>query len=288
MNSKVINLDIDKNLIRFEKVNGEDYFCISDIADRKGGESRIHVQNWMRARNTISFLGYWEQMHNKNFNCIEFDAIKKEQGNNSFTMSPDKWSSQTNAIGIYSKKGKNGGVYAHSDIALEFATWIDPLFKILLLKEYQNLKASENKQIEWQQHRLLAKVNNRIHTDAIKEKIIPQIQLFSKQQESYVYANENDMLNKIVFGTTAKEWREQHNELVESKNMRDYGTKEQNLVIANLEFYNARMIRDGLNVQERAKKLAEEAIILFKSFLQISNNDDKIEDKHNKIENKQS
>lgn len=191
------------------KIENEDYISLTDIARNKNAdEPKDVVKNWMRSRTTIEFLGLWEQLNNPDFKGVEFDSFLFEAGSNSFTLSPSKWIETTNAKGIYSKKGNNGGTFAHKDIAFEFASWVSSSFKLYLIKEFQRLKSDENGRLklEWNLQRTLAKVNYHIHTEAIKENLIPVS--LTKEQINYVYANEADMLNVALFGMTAKEWRD--------------------------------------------------------------------------------
>ncbi|MBA3016698.1 MAG: KilA-N domain-containing protein [Proteobacteria bacterium] len=237
----------------------EDYISLSDIARYKDSERSDYIlQNWMRNRSTIEFIGLWEQIHNPNFNSIEFDGFKNEAGSNSFTLTPKKWITATNAIGIISKAGRYGGTYAHQDIAFEFASWISAEFKLYLLKEFQRLKQIEveQKQLEWNVSRTLAKVNYLIHTDAIKENLIPEN--ISKSKRKFVYADEADLLNIALFGKTAKEWREKYPVL--RGNIRDYATLEQLVVLSNMESYNSELIKMQIPSDERLKKLNKIAI----------------------------
>lgn len=246
------------------QVNGADYISLTDMIKSFGDETIIY--NWLRNRNTIEFLGIWEQIYNADFKPIEFERFKKEAGLNSFTLSPKKWIEATNAIGIVSKAGRyGGGTYAHKDIAFEFGSWLSAEFKLYLIKEFQRLKdeESQNKHLEWNLQRTLAKINYRIHTDAIKETLIPPA--VTKQQTGIIYANEADLLNVALFGKTAKEWREQNP--AKDGNIRDYATLEQLVVLTNLESINAVLIRQKLPQGERLKKLNEIAISQMKSLL---------------------
>ncbi|WKZ25831.1 MAG: KilA-N domain-containing protein [bacterium] len=259
---------IVKNIsISFSQISNEDYISLTDIARYKNRtEPKSVVQNWMRNYNTIEFLGIWERLNNSNFKGVEFDAFKNMSGSNSFTLSPQKWIFKTNAIGIKSKSGKyGGGTYAHKDIAFEFASWISSEFRFYLIKEFQRLKTIENEKIisGWNTKRILAKVNYKIHTDAIKKHIIP-VKL-SNKIASIIYANEADVLNIALFGITAQDWRTKNPN--KEGNIRDYSTVEQLVVISNLESINAELIRSGLNQKERLIKLNEIAIIQLKSLL---------------------
>lgn len=238
----------------------DDYISLSDIAKYKDGERSDYIlQNWMRNRSTIEFIGLWEQLHNPDFNSIEFDGFKNEAGSNSFSLTPKRWITTTNAIGIISKAGRYGGTYAHQDIAFEFASWISAEFKLYLLKEFQRLKQEENEQknLEWNVSRTLAKVNYHIHTESIKTNIIPTLELNPKAK-NFVYANEADMLNMALFGKTASDWRGENPDL--KGNIRDYATLEQLVVLSNLESFNAELIEQGIESNERFQKLNSVAI----------------------------
>lgn len=211
-----------------------EFISLTDIAKyRNDDDPRYVIQNWMRNRNTIEFLGVWEQLHNPDFNRVQFDAFKNEAGLNRFTMTPTKWIEQTNAIGIISKSGRYGGTYAHSDIAMSFATWISPEFQLYIMKDYRRIKADENSRLSlnWNLNREISKLNYRIHTDAIKANLIPS--KLTPSQISYTYASEADILNVAVFGMTAKEWRDIKHD--SKGNIRDYADINQLLVLANLE-----------------------------------------------------
>jgi hypothetical protein len=236
-----------------------DYISLTDIARFKDADRTNYIiQNWMRNRSTIEFIGLWEQIHNPNFKSIEFDAFKNEAGSNSFTLTPKRWIEATNAKGIISKAGRYGGTYAHNDIAFEFASWISAEFKLYLLKEFQRLKQDEfdQQKLEWSVSRILAKVNYRIHTDAIKENLIPKA--VTKNKISFVYAGEADLLNIALFGKTAKEWREVNPDL--KGNMRDHATLEQLVVLSNLESLNAEFIKLNDPPETRLQKLNKIAI----------------------------
>ncbi len=244
----------------------EEYISLTDIARHKNpDEPKDVVKNWMRSRSTIEFLGLWEKIHNPEFKGVEFDTFLYQAGSNAFALSPTKWIEATNAAGIITKAGTGGGTYAHKDIAFEFASWISAEFKLYLLVEFQRLKADENKRLnlEWNLQRTLAKINYRIHTDAIKEMLIPPA--VTKRQMNNIYASEADMLNVALFGTTAKEWRERNAE--KEGNIRDYAALEQLVVLTNLESINAVLLRQELPQGERLKKLNEIAITQMKSLL---------------------
>ena len=212
----------------------------------------------MRNRDTIEFLGLWEILHNENFKPVEFDGFKNQAGANAFTLAPQKWIETTNAIGIVSKSGRYGGTYAHSDIAFEFASWISPEFKLYIIKDYQRLKHDENSRLSlnWNLNRELSKLNYRIHTDAIKDNLIPPE--LTQKQISYTYANEADLLNVVLFGKTAKQWRDENTKL--EGNIRDYASLQQLLVLANMESYNAILIKQGCVQEERMKLLHDLAV----------------------------
>ena len=235
-----------------------EYISITDIARYKSDNPTAVIQNWMRGRDVIEFLGLWETLHNANFKPLEFEGFKNQAGANAFTMSPKKWIESTNAIGIASKSGRYGGTYAHSDIAFEFASWISPEFKLYIIKDYKRLKAEENSRLSlnWNLNRELSKLNYRIHTDAIKANLIPPE--LTPLQISYTYANEADMLNVVLFGKTAKQWRDENTD--ESGNIRDKATIYQLLVLANMESYNAILIQQGKSQEERMKLLHELAV----------------------------
>lgn len=237
--------------------DGIEYICITDIARFKSGDrTDIVIGNWLRNRNTIEFLGIWEQLNNVGFKPIEFDGFKKEAGLNSFTLTPKQWIASTGAIGLISKAGRYGGTYAQKDIAFEFASWISVEFKLYLIKEFQRLKEQEFAQLGWDIRRNLAKVNYHIHTDAIKEILIPDT--LSKQQISVVYASEADLLNVALFGVTAQQWRDANPSL--KGNMRDHANMHQLVCLANLESMNAHFIAEGLPQSERLQKLNRLAV----------------------------
>ena len=243
-----------------------DFISITDIARHKDSEhTDAIIQNWMRNRNTIELLGFWETIYNPNFKPLEFEGFRKQAGLNSFVMTPKKWVEATNAIGIISKSGRYGGTFAHRDIALEFASWIFIEFKLFLLKEFQRLKADENDRLklEWNLQRTLAKVNYHIHTDAIKEHLIPPT--LSKDKINFGYADEADMLNMALFGMTAKQWRDANPK--SEGNVRDAATIEQLVVLSNMESINAVLIHQGLNQSERLRQLNQIAITQMKSLV---------------------
>jgi hypothetical protein len=242
----------------------DDFISLTDMANKFGGDDLIY--NWMRNRNTVEFLGIWEQIHNPNFKGVEFDTFRKEAGLNSFRLTPKKWVEATNAIGIQSRAGRyGGGTYAHKDLAFEFGSWLSPEFKMYLIKEFQRLKEDENRRLslEWNLNRALSKLNYRIHTDAIKENIIPPD--ITKEQQQIIYASEADVLNVAMFGKTAQQWRNENPG--KEGNIRDYSTIEQLLVLANMESMNAEFIRMNLPQGERLRKLNAIAIQQLKSLV---------------------
>ncbi len=257
-------LNVLNQKITYIKIDDEDYISITDMLKSKEGD--FFVSDWLRNRNTIEFLGIWEEIHNPNFNYGEFAIIKSQAGLNSYKISVKEWTEKTNAIGIISKAGRYGGTYAHKDIAFEFGMWISPKFKLLLIKEFERLKAEEQKQIGWNAKRELSKINYRIHTDAIKNKIVPK--LLTKNQINFIYAEEADVLNMALFGMTAKEWRDKNHNL--NGNIRDYATMNELICLANLENLNSVFINEGLKQSERLEKLNKVAI----SQMQILNDTD--------------
>ncbi len=251
--------------------NQADYISLTDIANAKEDEARAAdvIKNWIRNRGTLEFIGTWEQMYNPDFNVVEFDHFKMNAGLPSFVLSPGRWIEKTNAIGIIVKAGRYGGTYAHKDIAFEFCSAISPVFKLYLIKEFQRLKEEENNRLNlgWNIQRTLAKINYRIHTDAIQEHLIP-VEL-SKSKINCVYASEADLLNMALFGMTAKEWRDNNPEL--QGNIRDYATIEQLVVLSNLESINAMLVHQGMIPSERLMQLNKMAIIQLKSLFAIGN-----------------
>jgi len=259
-------IDVKGTEITVLRNDAEDFISLTDIARHKDPEhTDTIIQNWMRNRNTVELLGFWESIYNPNFKPLEFEGFRKQAGLNSFVMTPKRWIEATNAIGIISKSGRYGGTFAHKDIAFEFASWISIEFKLYVIKEFQRLKADENDRLklEWNLQRTLAKVNYHIHTDAIKENLIPKE--LSKAQISLVYANEADLLNMALFGFTAKQWRDANSN--KDGNVRDYATIEQLVVLSNLESINAVLINQGLPQPERLKQLNQIAITQMKSLV---------------------
>lgn len=250
-------IEVMKESVRIRQEKGEDYICLTDIArHQEPGRIDLVIQNWMRNRNTIEFLGIWEQLNNPSFKPLEFEGFKKRSGLNSFVLTPTQWIECTMACGIMVKRGRYGGTYAHKDIAFEFASWVSVEFKLYLIKEFQRLKETEAKQLGWDIRRNLAKINYRIHTDAVQANLIPPE--LTPRQISFIYANEADVLNVALFAMTAKQWREAHPE--EKGNIRDHANAAQLVCLANLENLNALFIEEGLERPERLKKLNAAAI----------------------------
>ena len=260
----------------------DDYICITDMAVAKSDSSRAAdvIKNWLRNRNTLEFLGTWEQIYNSDFKVVEFDHLKAEAGLHTFVLSASEWIDKTNAIGLFVKKGRYGGTYAHKDIAFEFASAISPVFKLYLIKEFQRLKEQENdiKKIEWDAKRFLSKNNYLIQTDAVKNYLIPVCN-YREELSWLPYAEEADLLNVALFGFTAKAWREANPELAKNSNVRDYSSINELTVLSNLETHNAQMIREGKSKEERflvLKEIAEYQIRILNEAQNISN---KIEQK---------
>ena len=243
--------DIEISVISSGDTN--DYISLTDIARYKSDDPAATIQNWMRNKDVIEFLGLWEALNNKDFKPIEFEGFKNQAGANAFTMSPKKWIENTNAIGIVSKSGRYGGTYAHKDIAFEFASWVSAEFKLYIIKDYQRLKEDENSRLSlgWNLNRELSKINYRIHTDAIKDNLIAENT--DNKFFGYTYATEADVLNVALFGKTAKMWRDENPTI--SGNIRDYATYQQLIVLSNLESMNAELIKLGLTRADRAIRL---------------------------------
>ena len=250
---KVNVKDTSVSVIKYDET---DFISLTDIAKFKSEEPNAVIANWLRNRNTIEYLGIWETLYNTDFKPLEFEGFKKEAGLNAFTLSPTKWIESTNAKGIIVKSGRYGGTYAHKDIAFKFASWISVEFELYFIKEFQRLKEEEQKQLGWSAKRELAKINYRIHTDAIKQNLIPPE--LTPAQKSFVYADEADMLNVAMFGMTARQWREANPEL--KGNIRDYASINQLICLSNMENLNAVFINDGLSQRERLEKLNKIAI----------------------------
>ena len=267
-------MKVKDNLVSVIRIGNVDYISLTDLARYKNPiEPKDVIKNWLRAKTNIEFLSLWEQMHNPNLKGVEIDTFKSEAGTHYFTMSPQRWIKETNAIGIISKSGNNGGTYAHPDIAFEFASWISPEFNLYLITEFERLKQNESYQnkIDWSVRRELAKTNYRIHTDSIKENIIPTL---TEKQKLYVYANEADILNVALFGMTAKEWKDKNPTL--DGNMRDYANILQLVILSNLENLNSEMISEGIDQKIRLEKLNAIAKKQY-NILQNSNGIKKIE-----------
>ncbi|CDN31497.1 hypothetical protein BN938_1410 [Mucinivorans hirudinis] len=250
------------------KVNDMDYISLSDMAkERDSVRTDYIIQNWIRTRFALEFLGLWESFNNPNFNSIEFDGIKINAGLNSFVVTPKQWVEKTNAIGIISKQGRYGGTYAHKDIAFEFGSWLSPEFKLYLIKEFQRLKEQEQQQIGWSAKRELARINYHIHTDAIKQNLIPSE--LTTAQTTVIYANEADVLNVALYGVTAKQWREANPQL--RGNIRDYSTINELICLSNMENINAVLINEGIEQRERLIKLNKVAIRQMEVLTNIEN-----------------
>ena len=249
--SKLVVKDTEINISR---VNDEDYLCLTDMLKAKDGD--FFITDWLRNRNTLEYIGIWEKVYNPDFNYGEFAIIKSQSGLNSFKISVKEFVARTNAISIQAKAGRYGGTYAHKDIAFEFAMWISPEFKIYIVKEFQRLKEEEQKLLGWSAKRELSKINYRIHTDAIKQNLIPE--RITEKQKSFIYADEADMLNVAMFGMTAKQWRSNNPD--KKGNMRDYATINQLICLSNMENLNSVFINDGMPQSERLDKLNKIAI----------------------------
>ena len=255
--SKGTEITVLNATVRVQRIEREDFISLTDIAKHKNSDDpRFVIQNWMRTRSSIEFLGIWEVLNNPGFNRVEFDTVRNESGSNAFVMTPSKWIELTGAIGILSKAGRYGGTFAHRDIAFEFASWVSVEFKLYLIKEFQRLKEAEQAQLGWDIKRNLAKINYRIHTDAIKANLIPPE--LSGQQVNLIYASEADVLNMALFGMTAKQWRDANPK--EKGNIRDQANAAQLVCLANLENLNALFIKEGIEQPERLRKLNRIAI----------------------------
>jgi hypothetical protein len=254
---KIDKINVLGTDITFYKQKYDGYISLTDIASYKNpNEPRFVVINWLRNRNTIELLGFWEVMYNQNFKPLEFEGFRKQAGLNSFVLTPKKWIETTNAIGIISKSGRYGGTFAHKDIAFEFASWISVEFKLYFIKEFQRLKEDEQKQLGWSAKRELTKINYRIHTDAIKQNLIPKE--LTQAETSIIYANEADVLNVALFGMTARQWREANPEM--KGNIRDYASIVELICLANMENLNAVFINDNLSQHDRLRRLNKIAI----------------------------
>ena len=270
---KTNKMEVEGSIISVIKNLNEDYVCLTDMAKFKNAESTgLVISHWLSTRFAIDFLGIWEQINNPNFNVTEFSNIRFNAGSNGYILSAKQWIEKTNAIGIISSAGRYGGTYAHKDIAFEFGSWLSPEFKYYLIREYQRLKEEEQKQFGWSAKRELAKINYRIHTDAIKQNLIPPE--LTQQHKSFVYSDEADMLNVAMFGITAKQWRDANPEL--TGNIRDYATINQLICLSNMENLNAVFINDGIPQTERLERLNKIAIQQMKILESIENNDSKL------------
>lgn len=249
-------INVQNTEITVVSYNEADYISLTDIARFKSDDPTAVIGNWMRNRNTVEYLGIWESLYNPGFNPIEFEGFRKEAGLNAFTLSPKKWIEATSAIGIMSKSGRYGGTYAHKDIAFKFASWISVEFELYIIKEFQRLKTEEQAQLGWNAKRELSKINYRIHTDAIKQNLIPAE--VTPVQASIIYANEADVLNVAMFGMTAKQWREANHE--QKDNIRDYASINELICLSNMESLNAVFIEQGIPQGERLVKLNQIAI----------------------------
>ncbi|MBI3344003.1 MAG: KilA-N domain-containing protein [Gammaproteobacteria bacterium] len=266
--TKKSTIEVQGTAIAIVSSSDHDFISLTDMAKKFGDDSLIY--NWMRNRNTLELIGIWEQIHNPDFKGLEFETFRKQAGLNSFSLTPRKWIEATDAIGFQSRAGRyGGGTYAHKDIAFEFGSWLSPEFKLYLIKEFQRLKDEENDRLKlgWNLQRTLSKINYRIHTDAIRETLIPPA--ITKKRASLVYANEADLLNVALFGQTAKEWRDTHPDA--EGNIRDHAPLEQLVVLTNLESLNSVLIRQGLPQPERLRKLNEIAISQMRTLLADTN-----------------
>ena len=264
--TKITVQNTEVNII---KVNGEDYICLTDMLRAKDGD--FFITDWLRNRNTLEYIGIWEKVYNPNFNYGEFAIIRNQSGLNSFKISVKEFAARTNAISVQAKAGRYGGTYAHKDIAFEFAMWISPEFKIYIVKEFQRLKTEEQQLLGWSAKRELSKINYRIHTDAIKQNLIPAE--VTPAQASVIYANEADVLNVAMFGVTAKQWRDAHPAL--KGNIRDYASINELICLSNMENLNAVFIEQGMAQSERLVKLNQIAIHQM-SVLESGDNDRKL------------
>lgn len=263
--NKKSKIEVENKLISIVQQDEQDYISLTDMV--RGEEGNDYIRNWMRNRNTVEFLGLWETLNNPNFKHVEFDTFRKQAGLNNFNLTPKKWIEATGAIGIISKSGRYGGTYAHKDLAFEFGSWISPMFKLLLIKEYQRLKEIESNQynLEWNVKRILTKTNYQIHTDAVKEYILPE-KNYNKDKEWLVYAEEADLLNVALFNCTAKDWQDVNPEKsLKGLNIRDFASINELVVLSNLENINSVLIRNGIEKEERFRQLREIAALQLKS-----------------------
>jgi len=276
---------VKENKVGILRVGNVNYISLTDLAKyQNSSDPSFTVKNWLRRVTTIDYVGLWEQIHNIDFNLVEFDQIKKEYGKNSFAMSPTQWIKRTNAIGIVSKGGRYSiGTYAHPDIAFEFASWLSPEFKLYLITEFERLKVNETYQekIDWQANRILSKLNYVVHTDAIKEYIVPKL---TEKQIKFIYAEEADVLNVALFGMTAKEWREANPELAKKGNIRDYTDLLHLVILNNLQNTNAELIENNIPQSERLVRLNNSARRQMKS-LQNNKNIHELEKLQSQVNN---
>jgi hypothetical protein len=257
-------MDVNDTAINVTKIDGEDYICLTDMAKSAGNERAI--TSWLRTKNTVDFLGFWEQLHNPDFKVHEFVYFKNNAGANSFNPSAAEWIQATGAKGIISKRGRYGGTYAHKDIAFEFGTWLSPQFKLLIITEFQRLKEKEQVLIEWDSKRYLSKINYKLHTDAIKVHIIPG--LAKSAIHKYTYTDEADVLNRLVFGQIAADWKRANPKQAKGqRNQRDYATTHQLVILANLESLNSHLIANSKSQYERVDVLAAEALRQYSSLV---------------------
>lgn len=270
MKSKNKKIEVQGIEISISLINEEEYISLTDMLKAKDGD--FFISDWLRNRNTVEYLGIWERIHNSTFNCGEFAIIKSQAGLNSYKISVKDWVAKTNAIGLTAKAGRYGGTYAHKDIAFEFGMWISAEFKIYLIKEFQRLKEIEQGKLDWDIKRNLSKINYRIHTNAIKENIIPH--KLSGKQKSFIYATEADVLNMALFGMTAKTWRESNSD--KKGNIRDYANISQLVCLSNLESLNAVFIDEGTQQSERLEKLNKIAIGQMKILVDLSKSDNEM------------
>ena len=244
-------LSVKNNIVKVIQIGEIEYISLTDLAKYADkNDPRYPIQNWMRTKDVILYLGLWEKLHNKDFKRVEFDTFEKNAGSNKFKISPQKWIKETNAIGMISKSGNSGGTYARSEIAFEFASWLSPEFKLYLITEFERLKRAESYQskAQWQAQRILTKVNYSLHTDSIKKNIVPNL---TDKQKNYIYAEEADVLNVALFGMTAKEWRTNNPELAQNGNIRDYTDLLHLIILSNLETLNANLIANKMSQKER-------------------------------------
>lgn len=291
--SKVSKIEVENKIISIVKQNEQDYVCLTDMVRDENGSD--HIRNWMRNRNTVEFIGLWETLHNPNFKSVEFDTFRNQAGLNNFNLTPKKWIEATNAIGITSKSGRYGGTYAHKDLAFEFGAWISPMFKLLLIKEFQRLKEIETNKfnLEWNVKRILSKTNYHIQTDAIKEHILPQ-KNYAKDKEWLIYAEEADLLNVAMYKCTAKDWRDANpKHAKKGMNIRDFSSINELVVLSNLENLNAVMITENIEKPERfiqLNKIAKSQLSTLdgKNFMKSLKklNDSTFIDEQNKLDKK--